>query len=330
MTTMQQARFAGEGRIEIVEAEEPRPAAGEVLLRVLACSLCGSDLRPWRNGWPRTPGHEVVGRVDAPGHALHGRRCLVYIPVWCGSCAECGAGRTHLCENAAELVGWQRAGGYAEAVAVPERCLLPVPEDVPTHLAPLLLDTLGTAAHGVRLAQRLVQATPALVLGAGPIGLGALIVLRHYGYGPVSVSDPVAFRRGVAGELGGMPLAGVDAAARWPLVLECSGKDAARQLALEAVAPLGVVLQLGESDAWQVTETKPIRRKDFFLLRSFYFPIDDFEANVELLRTHRAACERLVDARVPLAGLETLFAQFARGERLKPQLSFDSAAPTKP
>jgi L-iditol 2-dehydrogenase len=319
--TMRAARFGGEGRIAIDDKPWPVPAAGEVLLRVRACALCGSDLRPLRNGWPLTPGHEIAGVVDQPGHRLHGQRSLVYIPVWCGRCPTCEAGHTQLCERATELVGWQRDGGYAEALAVPEQCLLPVPEDVPDHLAPLLLDTIGTAAHGVRLSQGLVPAGRALILGAGPIGLGALIVLRRFGYGPIEVFDPNAFRRGVAAELGGVPLEALDPAARYPLVLECSGKDPARQAALESVAARGAVIQLGEADAWQVNETKAIRRKDFYYVRSFYFPVSEYPMNVELLRADRPAYERLVDAREPLDGLERLFGAFARGERLKPQLS---------
>jgi L-iditol 2-dehydrogenase len=223
-------------------------------------------------------------------------------------------------------MGWQRNGGYADAVTVPQQCLMPVPDDVPTHLAPLLLDTIGTAAHGVRLSQALVPSGRALILGAGPIGLGALLVLQQSGYGPVDVFDPNDFRRGVAAELGGMPVTVLDAAVRYPLVLECSGKDAARQAALEAVGARGVVVQLGEADAWAVTETKAIRRKDFYYVRSFYFPLSEYAANVELLRGNRARYERLVDARVPLSGLEDLFGQFARGERLKPQLSLEDCA----
>ena len=318
---MRHATFLGEGRIGIDNAAWPVPVAGEVLLRVRACSLCGSDLRPLKNGWPVTPGHEIAGIVDQPGHALDGRRCLVYIPVWCGQCATCRAGHMQLCENATELIGWQRAGGYAEALAVPEQCLLPIPDDIPDRLAPLLLDTIGTAAHGVRLSQALVPKGRALILGAGPIGLGALLVLQHFGYEPVDVFDPNPYRRSVAGELGGVPLAALDTGARYPLVLECSGKDAARQAALEMVAARGAVIQLGEADAWHVNETKAIRRKDFYYVRSFYFPISEYAPNIELLRAGRARYERLVDAQVPLAGLQELFGQFARGERLKPQLS---------
>jgi L-iditol 2-dehydrogenase len=319
---MRHARFLGEGRIEVAQTGWPAAPAGEVLLRVAACSLCGSDLRPLRSGWPVTPGHEIVGTVDQPGHRLHGQRCLVYIPVWCGQCATCAAGHTQLCERATDLVGWQRAGGYAEALCVPEQCLLPVPDDVPTHLAPLLLDTIGTAAHGVRLSRPLVPAGRALILGAGPIGLGALLVLQHFGYQPIDVFDPNEYRRRVAGELGGVALDGLEGRARYALVLECSGKDAARQHALELVAARGAVIQLGEADAWQVNETKAIRRKDFYYVRSFYFPISEYAMNLELLRNDRARYERLVDERVPLEGLQELFARFARGERLKPQLSF--------
>ncbi|WP_046862815.1 alcohol dehydrogenase catalytic domain-containing protein [Microvirga massiliensis] len=318
---MRAAKFHGEGRIEIVDAPEPRPGPGEVLVRVAACALCGSDLRPWRRGWPVTSGHEIAGRVDQPGHPRHGERVIVYIPVFCGRCEECSAGRTHLCRESRELVGWQRSGGYAERLTVPERCLLSVPDDVPDRLAPLLLDTIGTTAHGIRLAKRIVEGGRALVLGAGPIGLGAIIVLARMGFGPIDVVDPVAYRSGFATSLGATPVSAEAAAAgRYRLVVEAAGKDAARQVALEAVGPEGAILQLGESDAWALTETRSIRLKDFFLVRSFYFPIGDYEPNLELLRADRDKYQRLVDDAADLDRLGELFASFARGEKLKPLL----------
>jgi len=317
---MRAARFHGGGRITIESVPPPCPVAGEVRVDVIACALCGSDLRPLRQGWPVTPGHEIAGWVNEPRHALHGHRVLVYIPAFCGHCAPCRAGHTQLCETAS-LVGWQRAGGYADTVRVPEACLLPVPDDIPDHLAPLLLDTIGTSAHGVRLASRIVSAGPALVIGAGPVGLGALIVLRRMGWEPLMVREPNAYRAAMAATLGATPVTSDEALARPAvLVLECSGKDAGRQLALEAVAPYGAVVQLGESDAWTIAETRGVRRKDYFLIRSFYFPISDYAANLELLRADRDDYARLVDATSPLDGLQDLFAAFAKGERLKPLL----------
>jgi L-iditol 2-dehydrogenase len=317
------ARFTGERRIEIAAASDPAPRAGEVLVRTLACALCGSDLRPWRQGWPVTPGHEIVGVVDQPGHALHGRRVLVYMPVFCGTCEQCRTGREHICENATDLVGWQIPGGYAEALGVPQQCLIPVPDDVPTALAPLLLDTIGTAAHGVRLARRLVESGPALVLGAGPIGLGAVMVLQQLGFPDVTVVEPGAHRRMLAERLGAKT---ADAAAlagrRFALIVEASGKDAARQLAFEATGPMGACLLLGEADSWQVAENKAIRRKDFFIVRSFYFPLNEFAANADLLRTGVERYRLFVDERAPLAELPVLFERFAAGERIKPQIAF--------
>jgi L-iditol 2-dehydrogenase len=317
---MRFAKFTGAGNIQIVEADLPVPNAQEVLLRVLACSLCGSDARPFKLGWPVTPGHEIVGEVDQPGHALHRKRCLVYIPVWCGHCELCLNQQTHLCENATDLIGWQRPGGYAEAVLVPTQCLLPVPDDIPTHLAPLLLDTIGTAAHGVRLASRLVQSGRVLIMGLGPIGLGALLVLQHFGYQSISAFDPNPLRLETALTLGAKPFDS-DQRTSFTLILECSGKDQARQQALEWVAPGGVVIQLGEADAWNVQETKAIRRKDFFYVRSFYFPISEYKDNLDILRNDMDRFNRLVDGKVPLEGLQNLFAQFFSGQKLKPQFS---------
>jgi L-iditol 2-dehydrogenase len=316
---MRAAHFAGEGRIEIVEAPEPRPGRGEVLLRVTNCALCGSDLRPLRSGWPVTPGHEILGRVDRPGHAWHGQRALVYIPVFCGRCEDCTAGSTHVCRNATDLIGWQRNGGYAEALAVPEQCLLPVPDDIPDRLAPLLLDAIGTTGHGLRLAQRFVARGQALLLGAGPIGLGALLVMKGLGYGPVFVVEPGEYRVAAAIAFGATRLAPEEAALRrFPLVVEASGKDPARQLAFEVVAPNGAIVQFGESDSWTITESRAIRRKDFAFLRSFYFPVGDHAANIALLRAGRAEYERLVDDQTSFEGLQDLFDAFRRGERLKP------------
>lgn len=316
---MRAAKFHGEGRVEIVDAPEPQPGPDEVTVRVSACALCGSDLRPWRRGWPFTSGHEIAGRVEQPGHARDGERVVVYIPVFCGGCEECGLGRTHLCRESRELVGWQRPGGYAERLAVPERCLLRVPDDVPDQLAPILLDTIGTTAHGVKLARRIVDGGRALVLGAGPIGLGAIIVLARLGFGPIDVVDPVAYRSTFAAVLGARAISLQDAAVgRYRLVVEATGRDAARQVALEAVGPEGAIIQLGESDAWALTETRSIRLKDFYLVRSFYFPIADYGPNLELLRADREKYERLVDDTANLDQLGGLFEAFARGERLKP------------
>lgn len=321
---MRAIRFAGEQRIELIERSWPEVAAGEVLLRVRRTALCGSDGKLWRKGAAHTPGHEIFGVVDQPGHSLHGQRSVVYIPVHCGACARCLAGQSHTCERESTLVGWDRDGGYGEALAVPLRCLLPVPDDIGDDLAPLLLDTIGTAAHALRLVRPLLgdlASARVLITGAGPVGLGGLIALLDRGATDVSVADPREARCALAASLGARIHPVGERGARFDLVLESSGSLAARDQGLEVVAAQGVMLWVGENDEpWTVRETRPVRRKDFFLVRSFYFPKSDHEANVALLRRQRARYARLVDHVFELDDMADEFPRFMAGERIKPLL----------
>ncbi|MEO7854265.1 MAG: alcohol dehydrogenase catalytic domain-containing protein [Rubrivivax sp.] len=326
---MRAIHFPGQQGIEVVERPWPQVAEGEVLLRVTRTALCGSDGKLWRNGAAQVPGHEIFGRVDQPGHPLHGQRCAVYIPVHCGRCERCLAGFTHTCERDSGLVGWNRDGGYAEALAVPQQCLLPVPDDIDDDLAPLLLDTIGTAAHALRLVQPLlkdVATLRVLITGAGPVGLGGLIALLDRGAKQVSVADPRANRRALAASLGANIHPVGERTSHFDLVLESSGNLAARDQALEVVAAQGVVLWVGESDLpWPIVETKAVRRKDFFLVRSFYFPKGDHAANLALLRRQRARYARLVDHVFDLAEMPQEFPRFMTGERIKPLMRAGNA-----
>ncbi len=323
---MRAAVFHGERRISVADLDRPVAGDGEVLLKVRRTALCGSDAKLWVKGAEYTPGHEIFGVVEQPGHALDGRRCLVYIPVHCGRCDTCRAGDTQMCLNESVLVGWNRPGGYAEYLAVPEQCLLEVPDDIDDDVAPLLLDTIGTAAHGIRFVGPLVPphaTAPVLVTGAGPVGIGALLALKDLGYRDIHVSDMKAQRLQLAQSFGAIPHPVGDASKRFGLIVECSGAHAARSLGMEIVLPRGVLILIGENDhPWPVQENKAIRRKDFYMVRTFYFPKSDFALNVELLRRERARYRQLVDARFGIDELPEMFGRFVAGDLVKPLLSF--------
>lgn len=321
---MRAVHFPGEQRIELQSRPEPQPGPGEVLLRIQRTALCGSDCKLWHRGTELVPGHEIFGTVDHPGHARHGQRCCVFIPVHCGHCTSCTRGDTHLCLRESVLVGWNRDGGYAQAVAVPEQCMLPVPDDIDDDLAPLLLDTIGTAAHGLRTVGPLVPPPQAqvLILGAGPVGLGGLVAAQELGYKHLFMSDPREERMRLARALGARPHPVGERSQRFDLVIESSGAHAARNQALEIVWPRGVVLLIGENDVpWTLEESKPIRRKDFYMVRSFYFPKGDLEDNIAMLRRRRDDYRRFVDLRFGLDAFAEVFARFARGELVKPLLA---------
>lgn len=321
---MRAVKFEGQQRIGLQDLPWPQPAAGEVLLRVQRTALCGSDGKLWQRGTDLVPGHEIFGVVDHPGHALHGQRCCVFIPVHCGHCASCVQGDTHLCLTQSDLIGWNRNGGYAEALAVPQQCLMPVPDDIDDDLAPLLLDTIGTAAHGLRTVLPLVPPAQSdvLILGAGPVGMGALLAAQSLGYKNIWVSDPRATRLALAESLGARPHQVGELQRRFALVVESSGAHAARNQGLQVIWPRGVLLLLGENDnPWTIEESKPVRRKLFYMVRSFYFPKSDLPANIALLRSRRDDYRKLVDQRFGLDEFASVFPRFMAGELVKPVLA---------
>ncbi|MES2193304.1 MAG: alcohol dehydrogenase catalytic domain-containing protein [Pseudomonadota bacterium] len=323
--TMEAAVFHGNDRITIARVGIPDVGQGEVLVRVSRTALCGSDFKLWHKGAEFTAGHEVFGVVEQPGHKMHGRRCAVYIPLHCDHCAACRRGDTQMCLEISSLIGWNRPGGYAEYLPVPENCLLPVPDDIEDSLAPLLLDTIGTSAHAVRFVSRVVppqEAGPVLVTGAGPVGLGVILALRDAGYGDIHVSDPNTERLKIARAFGAKDHPVGDTGKRFALIMECSGAHAARNLGIELVLPRGALVLVGENAApWTIEEGKVFRRKDFYMIRTFYFPIGDLEPNIALLRRYKDEYRVMVDGEFGLRDLPENFARFAQGQLIKPVLA---------
>jgi threonine dehydrogenase-like Zn-dependent dehydrogenase len=324
---MQAAVFHGHERITIERVRMPDVGKSEVLVRVSRTALCGSDFKLWHKGAEFTAGHEIFGVVEQPGHCMHGQRCAVYIPLHCGHCAACQRGDTQMCLEISSLIGWNRPGGYAEYVPVPENCLLPVPDDIEDSLAPLLLDTIGTSGHAVRFSSRIVpprESGPVLVTGAGPVGLGVVLALKSCGYDDICVSDPNTARLKIAQSFGARPHPVGDTSQRFALIIECSGAHAARNLGIEVVLPRGALVLVGENAApWIIEEGKVFRRKDFHMIRTFYFPIEDFIPNIHLLRRYKDEYRVLVDGEFGLSSLPENFARFARGESIKPVLALD-------
>jgi threonine dehydrogenase-like Zn-dependent dehydrogenase len=324
-SNMLAAVFHGDKRITIETQPIPEVATGEVLVRVSRTALCGSDTKLWLKGAEYTAGHEIFGVVEQPGHPMNGRRCAIYIPMHCGHCAACRRGDTQMCLEQSSLIGWNRPGGYAEYVPVPENCLLPVPDDIEDDLAPLLLDTIGTSAHAVRFVMPIVPpegAGPVLVTGAGPVGLGVVLALQSLGYNDIYVSDPNEQRLELAMGFGANSHPTGDTSRRFSLIIECSGAHAARNLAIELVLPRGAIVLVGENPSpWTIEEGKIFRRKDFYMIRTFYFPVTDYEANVELLRKNKDRYRVLVDGSFGLKDLPQNFARFVAGELIKPVLA---------
>jgi threonine dehydrogenase-like Zn-dependent dehydrogenase len=325
--TSRQVRFQGEGRIVTEEVPLTSPGPGRARVRVHVCALCGSDKRLLASGSDCVPGHEIAGVVDAVGTGADiavGQRVLVYIPVFCGTCDQCRRGQTNRCLNLDGLIGWQHDGGYAQHVQVPARCLLAVPDDVPLDIAALGLDTLGTAAHGLRLVMTTQQDVRDLaVIGCGPLGMGVIAVAAAMGLPQPSAYDPHPGRLATAVALGARPLDDLETLNQADIVVEVSGAEPAREAAQRLVRPGGAVLALGESNQpYTMAATPRWRRTDCFTVRSFYFPLTEVSDNWDLLRTNGAALRDQLCVPVPLEDLAQAFERFVAGDYLKPCIVF--------
>jgi L-iditol 2-dehydrogenase len=199
--------------LEVVDFPMPLIAAGEVLLRVAACGICGSDVHGYdgssgRRIPPIVMGHEAAGIVAAVGEGVTSVSVHDHVTfdstVYCGSCSFCRRGEVNLCDRR-QVVGvscgdYRRHGAFAEYVSVPSRILYKLPDNLPFAEA-AMLEAIAVAMHGVSLAEIAPDAT-ALVVGAGMIGLLTLQALRAAGCSRVFIADIDQTRLNLAKQIG--------------------------------------------------------------------------------------------------------------------------------
>jgi L-iditol 2-dehydrogenase len=260
---MQALLYPSYGELAVRDVPEPLLAPGELLVRVGACGICGSELgsfaaRSPRRAPPLVMGHEFAGTVAALGEGVSGpgvgERVVVNSLVHCGACEQCRRGRTHLCRKR-QVFGMHRPGAFAELVAVPAGIVYPMPESM-SAVEGALVEPLANGIHVVSLAAGNPLET-VVVIGAGPIGLMCLQAAIQRGAGRVAVSEPNPTRREVAMALG--------AAATWDssvgslatrvetfsdgcgvdLVIDAVGSAATKRDSMTAARPGGDIVWIG-------------------------------------------------------------------------------------
>jgi L-iditol 2-dehydrogenase len=199
--------------LEIADAATPVPADGEVLIRVEACGICGSDVHGYdgasgRRIPPIVMGHEAAGTIAelAPGVTglARGDRVTFDSTIYCGACTPCLRGDVNLCDQRQVLgvscTEYRRTGAFAEYVAVPSRIVYRLPESI-SFAEAAMLEAVAVAIHAVSLVA-IPAGGSALVVGAGTIGLLVLESLRAIGCTRVFVADVDASRLKLAQDLG--------------------------------------------------------------------------------------------------------------------------------
>ncbi len=188
----------------------PEIGPNDVLIRVHKTAICGTDIHIYNwDDWaqktipvPMVTGHEFSGRITRMGSEVRGldpgQRVSAEGHITCGHCRNCRAGKRHLCRNSLGI-GVNRAGCFAEYVAVPAVNICPLPDSINDDMA-AILDPLGNAAH-TALEFDLVG-EDVLITGAGPIGIMAVAVARHVGARNIVITDINDYRLGIAKQMG--------------------------------------------------------------------------------------------------------------------------------
>jgi L-iditol 2-dehydrogenase len=202
--TMRGLVYTGPGQVALRQVPMPTPVPSEAIVKVASVGICGSDMHAFHGHDERRPpplvlGHEAAGTVVEGEHP--GSRVTINPLVTCGHCAMCRDGRTHLCAERQIISMPPRPGAFAEFVRIPERNLVPIPDDMEFSVA-ALAEPLAVSWHAARIGgERLhgpLAAARACVLGGGAIGVGATLALGLFGVPDIHLGESHA-RHGAGG-----------------------------------------------------------------------------------------------------------------------------------
>jgi threonine dehydrogenase-like Zn-dependent dehydrogenase len=286
------------------EQTEPEPQADEVVLQVAYAGICGSELSGYLgHSGIRTPplvmGHEFSGTIVArgAGAAEHrpdlaqGQLVTTNPMISCGQCGYCRSASPQLC-SARKLIGAHRPGAYAEYVAVPAQSVLPLPENVSLRTGALV----EPVAVGVRIGETAgdVAGQDVLVIGAGPIGLLALQMLRLRGAARVFIADLDPARLAMAADLGGEPLNARDlnvvqvvrdatSGDGVPVSVDAVGTATTRAQCVAATRAAGTVLLSGLHEETSAMPAAEIIRREIVVRGCFCYAPANFADALDLL-----------------------------------------------
>jgi L-iditol 2-dehydrogenase len=296
-------RLHGPGDLRLHDEPDPEVRDGEVLVRVRAVGLCGSD-RHWlvEGGIgdavlerPLVLGHEFAGTIASGARA--GERVALDPAVPCGACAVCRSGLLHLCPDTRFAGHGRTDGALRTLVAWPEELAHPLPDLIADDEA-ALLEPLGVALHALDLG-KVAAGTTAAVVGCGPIGLLLVQALRAAGADVLAATDPLVHRASAALAYGAVAgdLAGVEV----DVAFDASGTDDAVAAAIDAARPGGRVVLVGIPEGDRTCfPASAARRKGLTLLLARRMTPVDLPRAIGLAERGAVDLASLVGERHPL------------------------------
>lgn len=331
-------KLPGGARVEAVEVDVPEPGPGQVLLKMKAASLCGSDLKfiyyehTDKTGGARyddvIAGHEPSGQVVAVGEKVDdfkiGDRVVVYHIQGCGYCDECRKGYFINCQNPERRAyGWQRDGALAEYMVADVSTCIHLPDFLTYEDGAMIACGFGTAYQGL-LRAGVSGKDRVLVMGLGPVGQAALILAKALGAQTIGV-DISEERMAMAEKIGAdLVLKGDDSVVERVMeetngkgvevAIDCSGSSIGRHRCLEVARMWGNVVYLGEQGTVTFEPSPLLLHKNLTLHGSWVTSVGNMEKLVELLDRKKIHPSQIITHRFPLRETDKAFEIFATGK----------------
>ncbi len=293
---MQALVYTTPNEVNLQDRPEPSMGAEDVLLRIDAAGICGSDMHAYHGHDPRRKpglvlGHEFAATVLESGSALWqpGQRVTGNPLITCGRCDYCLQDRDNLCAHRS-MVGMTRPGAFAQRISIPAACLIALPDSL-SALAGALTEPAATAMHALNLSMRaLVRPLPecrVLVQGGGAIGMLAALLLRHHGVAELQVAETNPLRRASLEQHARCavfdPRSATPADSSFDYVIDAVGSAITRQSAMAAVKPGGVVMHIGLQDWASEIDMRKLTLAEITLLGTYTYTQADMRATVALL-----------------------------------------------
>jgi len=315
---------------EMTYRDEPEPSAGpgEALIAIESVGICGSDMHAYqghddRRVPPLILGHEAVGKVLEGSDP--GQRVVLNPLITCGQCEFCLGGRQNLCLKR-DLIGMYRSGAFAERIAIPERNLIPLPEQMSSARA-ALTEPGATGLHAVllgeRVAARPVSEARTLVIGAGSVGLLTALILQDKGARRVEIAETNPLRRALVSQHCDIeifdPLTRSVEPGCYDLVFDAVGNAATRNAAIAAVKSGAVVVHIGLMDSQGSLDVRAITLREITFIGSYTYTPLDLQVTLQKLYSGALGTLDWAEQR-PLAQGAAAFKDLLKGQCAAPKI----------
>ena len=302
--------YDGPKAVSYREVPDPIPSQDNVLIKIKAVGICGSDMHAYLGHDERRPaplilGHEAAGTIS--GGDRDGERVTINPLVSCGTCWACCKGRENICPNRQIISMPPREGAFAQYVTMPEQNLVIVPSDYSLQKA-ALVEPLAVGWHTAKLVVHSIDINMekrALIIGGGAIGLATALALRAMGIDDIVISEFNPLRRGYLREH-------IDAKVvektedSFPIVIDAVGFGTTRAVASQLVSPGGVIAHVGLGDNADGLDIRRFTLQEITFIGTYTYTAQDFKDTAEALFTGRLGLLEWIERR-PLSEGEDSF-----------------------